>query len=329
MRFVRFFLGTLLTAIAALLLVDLGVRAGFPLLPRFEDSFSAAYLTRAIAKGIAGRTVFLGDSVLWGYGLPAQDAAGTLLDQRGYPIANFSFEGGSMVNTYAMLRLLQARDARPARVVFNINVKEFNVADSAYNTLYPGLETLAWPLLSPAERALLVQTQKATLDARMDRALARVWLLYGMRSDIREELFDQPDAASAVQDEIETISGTKARSAAAHRPTADKFLGTYDLTPLSATNVEVIFLRKTIALLHAWHVPAIAILTPTNHALLHDYIDVPDYQSQLAYLRKLCGTGVRVLDLDRAFAADEFLDNDHLTAGGNQRFAVMLEPYLR
>jgi hypothetical protein len=168
-----------------------------------------------------------------------------------------------------------------------------------------------------------------TLDARIDRALGRVWLLYGMRSDIREVLFDQPDAASAVQDAVETISGTKARRAAAHRPTAEKFLGTYDLTPLSATNVEVIFLRKTIALLHAWRVPAIAILTPTNHALLHDYIDVPDYDAQLAYIRRLCGTGVRIVDLDRAFSADEFLDNDHLTAAGNRRFAAMLEPYLR
>ena len=34
--------------------------------------------------------------------------------------------------------------------------------------------------------------------------------------------------------------------------------------------------------------------------------------------------GIRVLDLDAAFRADEFIDNDHLTAEGNARLARLL-----
>jgi hypothetical protein len=34
--------------------------------------------------------------------------------------------------------------------------------------------------------------------------------------------------------------------------------------------------------------------------------------------------GVRVIDLDRAFPATAFIDNDHLTAAGNVRLATLL-----
>lgn len=330
MRFARLFGATLLTVLVTLGAADAALRAAFPVFPRFQDNFSAAYLSRDIRLGrLQESTVFIGDSVLWGYGLPASDAAATLLQRKGYAVVNLSFEGGSMANTYAMLRLLQSRGVKPRRVLFNINIKEFNQADSAYRTLYPALETLSWNSLDAQDHALLDRTQKQTLDSRLDRAISRYWLLYGMRSDEREAIFGHADAVTALQDEIETLSGTKARREAAHRPTPDKFLGTYDLTPLSATNDEVIFLRKTIALLRGWGVPAVAVLTPANHTLLHEYIDVPDYDAQLAYVTRLCGKAVTVVNLDRAFRASEFLDNDHLTAAGNRRLAAILEPYVR
>jgi hypothetical protein len=329
-RFVRLLALTLATFVFALACVDVVVRVSFPALPRLEDNFSSAYLSRIIQRGEpADRTVFLGDSFLWGYRLPAADAAPTLLASRGYRISNLSFEGGSMANTYAVLRLLEVENVKPRTVVFNVNIKEFNGADSAYRTLYPGLEALAWNDLAPDERALLVSTQKQTLDAVIDRSLSKFWALYGMRADLRELLFGHVDAVTALQDTIEGASGKNARTEAAHVPTADRFEGTYDLSPLTQDNIEVVFLRKTVALLHAWGVPAIAILTPTNHTLLHDYIDVPEYQDQLAYLTHILRPSVRVLDYDRTFPARQFLDNDHLTAAGNRRFAQMLAPYLQ
>ena len=86
---------------------------------------------------------------------------------------------------------------------------------------------------------------------------------------------------------------------------------------------------ETIALLARDHIPAIAILTPTNHTLLHEFIDVPEYEKNLAFTHKLLASGgVRVIDLDKAFKAAEFIDNDHLTAAGNQRLAGTLGPVL-
>jgi hypothetical protein len=329
-RFVRLLALTLATFILALVGVDAVVRAAFPPLVRLQNNFSAAYLARVIQRGEpAGRTLFLGDSVLWGYRLPAADAAPTLLAQRGYRISNLSFEGGSIANTYVFLRLLYAENVKPQAVVFNVNIKEFNSADSAYRTLNPGLETLAWGDLAPDERALLLPTRKQTLDAGIDRALSKVWALYGMRSDLRELLFGHVDAVSALQDAIDDASGKNARTAAAHVPTADRFLGTYDLSPLTPDNVEVVFLRKTVALLQRWGVPAIAILTPTNHTLLHEYIDAPEYQAQLAYVTTILRPNVHVLDYDGAFPSGQFLDNDHLTAAGNRRLAQMLAPSLQ
>lgn len=331
MRFVGTYLRALLTAAAILFVIDFGVRAAFPILPRLGDNFSAAYLRRAIAPAaIDGRTVFMGDSALWGYKLAPAQAAVTLLRDRGMPAVNLSYEGGSTPNTYALLKLIFAAGAKPRAVVFNVNSKEFNAADSAYQTLYPAVEQLAWPLFDARDRALLAHKQSDGLDARIDRSLGRFWALYGLRVDVREQLFGSVDAATALANLQHRLSGEAQREADAHRPTPDRFLGTYDLEPLDESNVGVAFLERTLDLLRERHVPAYAILTPTNHALLHDYIDVPEYRRNLSYLAAIAARrGARVLDYDRAFAPAEFIDNDHLTAGGNAKLATMLRRDVR
>jgi lysophospholipase L1-like esterase len=163
----------------------------------------------------------------------------------------------------------------------------------------------------------------------LDGWIGSIWHLYALRSDLREALFGEIDAAHALDGAVQRASGAEARAAAAHRPTPDRFEGTYDLSPLDGKNVSVHFLRETIALLAEEHIPALAILTPTNHTLLHEYIDVPEYRKNLAYVRALLAAGdARVLDLDARFPAAEFIDNDHLTARGNRRLAAALEPLL-
>jgi hypothetical protein len=330
MQFVRYVAAVLLTVVVVLGVVDAIVQSSFPDLPRFADNFSAAYLSRTVTPArLSGRVAIVGDSVLWGYGIPASATAAAILRGRGVRIINLAFEGGSMVNTYALIRLIAARRVEPRIVVFNVNIKEFNAADSAYQTLHPALERLAWVQLSAEERGLLRQTQPMTNDAAIDRALSLHWQLYGMRTDLREILFGQADAASALAWGVGEVSGRNARSAAGHLPTAERFLGTYDLSPLTEKNVEVIFLRKTVGLLKSLRIRSIAVITPTNHLLLHDYIDVPDYDDQLSYVERIIGPYVRVLNYDRAFAAAEFIDNDHLTAAGNRHLAQLLLPLLR
>jgi hypothetical protein len=315
--------------------LDLAVAAWFPHFDRVTDNFSPAYLARE-ADALAHeppQVIFLGDSVLWGYKLPAADAAPTLLRRKGLAASNLSFEGGSPANTYAMLRLLLAHGVHPKLVVFNVNQKEFSQADSAYQKLHPSLEALSWNLLTPAERNLLTQTPPSTtqkpIEVALDRWVTSFWHLYALRSDLREALFGDVDAVHALDDAIQAASGAKARNDAAHKPTPDRFEGTYDLSPLDPHNVSLIFLKKTLALLRTNHIPAIALLTPTNHTLLHEFIDVPEYARNLSATRKLLESGgVKVVDLDHAFAAAEFIDNDHLTAAGNQRLAGLLGPVL-
>ncbi len=132
-----------------------------------------------------------------------------------------------------------------------------------------------------------------------------------MRTDIREALYGDVDAAPA-------------------QPiTADMLEGTYDLSPLSEKNAGVRYLEQTVAALHAAGVPVLAFLTPTNHQLLHEYIDVPAYRANAAFLRAVVERrGARVLDLDRAILAREFLDEAHLTPEGQRRLAALLRPYV-
>jgi len=328
-------LGALGTAVLVMLLLlaglDRAVAAWFPRFDRVSDNFSPAYLEREV-EALAHdppQTIFIGDSVLWGYKLPAADAAPTLLRRKGLAASNLSFEGGSPANTYAMLRLLESHGVHPRLVVFNVNQKEFSQADSAYQKLHPSLETLSWNLLTADERKLLTPTPPSTtqkpIEVQLDRWVTSFWQLYALRSDIREWLFGDVDAVHALDDAIQAASGAKARTDAAHKPTPDRFEGTYDLSPIDEQNVSLIFLEKTIALLARDHIPAIAILTPTNHTLLHEFIDVPEYEKNLAFTHKLLASGgVRVIDLDKAFKAAEFIDNDHLTAAGNQRLAGTL-----
>jgi hypothetical protein len=326
------FLGKVAAAMLVTLVVaDFVVHWTLPHTLRLNENFSAAYLQRAFREDdLQKKIVVVGDSALWGYRVKPSEAAVSRLGQSSTPIENLSFEGGSPANAYALLRLMQAEGVRPRAVLFNVNLKEFNAADSAYNTLYPGLELLVWDDLTAQERDLLKPTRHATFDASVDSWLSSRWALYGMRADVREQLFGTPDAVTAVRNQIEKLSGETARADAAHGPTADKFLGMYDLSPLSDANVEVVFLKKFVTLLQAEHIPAVGILTPTNHGLLHDYIDTPDYDAQLSYVSSLLSNhGVRVLNYDRAFKPDEFFDNDHLTVTGNEHLSALLRADVR
>ncbi|MDQ6942037.1 MAG: hypothetical protein M3169_05905 [Candidatus Eremiobacteraeota bacterium] len=291
---------------------NVAVGAAFRELPRLTTDFSPAFFSREI-DSLAGHRearVFLGDSVLWGYRLRADEAAVTILARRGCDCTNLSFKAGSPANDYAVLRLLHVRGVRARAVVLEVNQKAFNVADPSYQTLHPAIADLAAPLLDAPDRALL--DLRRPTPTWYDRALSERWLVYAMRTDIRETLFGEADAAPQPE------------------PTAADFEGSYNLHPLDEKNVAVHFLEKTADVLRADGVRGVAFLTPTNHRLLHRYIDNAAYRANAAYLRTLLERrGVRVLDLDTAFAADDFFDNDHLKADAQGRLAAILGAALR
>jgi hypothetical protein len=287
----------------------------FPRLDRLTTDFSPAYVRRELARLTAERepTIFLGDSVLWGYHVDASRTAPGLLRARGCACRNLAFKSGSPPNDYALVRLLERAHVRPRAVVLQINPKVFSEADPAYRTLHPALAELAGPLLSPAERDALAPPPRAAPAASLlDRVLVPASVLYAMRADIRETLYGDADAAPA-KDAV----------------SAEMFQASYDLTPLDERNLGVRFLTKTLDALRGDRVPVVAFMTPTNHALLHEYIDNAEYRANGAYLRRLLARhGARVLDLDAAFPAAEFIDNDHLTAAGHRRLAAALAPAL-
>ena len=300
----------LCVTLVLIVLENVALAASFPHLARLTTDFSPAYLSREIDAVRTGppATVFLGDSVLWGYRLPPGDNAVSLLAARGCTCPNFSFKSGSPANDYALTRLFVARRVRPQTVVIEVNQAVLNQADTEYQTLHPAIADLAGPLLTPQEEALLTIPPA---PAPLDRIASSISLLYAMRSDIRETVFgDVPPPPPQPL-------------------TPDLFEGTYDLAPLSAKNVGVIFLAKTADALRAAGIPALAFLTPTNHALLHDYIDNKQYRANERLLTRLLQSrGVHVVDLDRAVPTRDFLDNAHLTRAGQRRLASLLDPFL-
>ncbi len=271
--------------------------------------------------------VVLGDSALWGYRLPAGDAPvyqlAALRSQDAF--LNLSYEGGSVVNSLFALRLALARGVHPAAVIVNINSKEFNPGDSAYKRLLPALERDVSPALTAREHALLTTLPAPALSDRLDAAVARVWALYRHRVDVRVALFGHDDFAGLLTAWIRAVSGEEARYEQMHRPTADAFLGTYNLDPIAGDNVEAIYLHELRDELVRNHIPTVAFLTPTNHRLLGATIDDPAYAANLARItRALQGPGIRVVDLDRLDVGPHFIDNDHLDAAGSRVLAARL-----
>ena len=301
---------SIVTILALILIENALVLAYVPGVPRFATDFSPAFLQRKL-QSIAGKSkeiVFMGDSALWGYALPSDTSAIAILIKEGCPCVNLSFKAGSPANDYALARLFDRYGVRPKLAVLEINQRAFNRADQSYKNLHPSVASLAAPILTPEDRATLGQTQApGGLSEPVDRLLSKVSAAYAMRADLRALIFGDTDVLPK------------------EPPKADDFLGTYDLAPLDANNVGVRYLTKAVKVLRNLGIPTIAFLTPTNHTLLHEYIDVPAYQANLNYLKNLLEReGVRVIDLDSAFPAGLFIDNAHLTPEGQRRLAAVL-----
>lgn len=261
----------------------------------------------------------LGDSALWGYELPAQEAPvealSALRPQR--TMLNLSYEGGSIVNSLFALRLLLARGVHPSAVIVNLNSKEFNAADSAYKRLLPALERAVSPQIGARDRALLTTLAPPTPADRLDALVGSVWALYRQRVDVRVALFGQDDFAGLLTSAVRYVTGEQGRYERSHRPTPAAFLGTYDLDPIAAGNVEEIALRELRDELVRARIPTVAFLTPTNHALLAGTTSDPAYAANLAAIaRTMRGPGIDVVNLDHLDVGPHFLDNDHLDATG-------------
>ncbi|MBV9402360.1 MAG: hypothetical protein JO018_01385 [Candidatus Eremiobacteraeota bacterium] len=324
-----------IVAVLLLIALDIGVRFWKPHPPRMPELFSAAYLDRITTELTGNRNLVLvlGDSVLWGYGVDAKDAAMSVLrtDYGNADLVNLAFQGGSPENTFVLLRSLLSRGVHPRLVLFNVNLKEFNPADPSYRKLFPAVEDANRGQFDRDDRQLLqITPQSTTLSALLDQYVGTYWQLYHFRSDIKQAIFGKDDMARWLSAHVEDVTGTAARRAAAHKPTADRFIGTYDLTPLAPGNVAFDYFEKTLRLLDAHHIHAVAFLTPTNHQLLHEFIDTPEYGDNVAAIKRLASRyGVLTLNLDRAVPPSEFIDNDHLTVAGNRRLAQLLAPHLR
>ena len=321
---------TALVVTAFLLLVlDLVFRAAWhPHPTRLPEQFSAAYLERYLEGVRPSRPILvLGDSTLWGYHLTERDATVARLAalHPGETYLNLSYEGGSIVNSLFALRFALARGVRPAAVIVNLNSKEFNPADSAYKRLHPALERAVAAQLTAHDRSLLTLLAPPTFADRLDTLVAGVWAVYRHRIDIRVALFGFDDFAGFAVDRLHRFSGEQQRYERIHRPTADAFLGTYDLEAIAPDNVEATYLRELRAELVRHRIPAVAFLTPTNHALLGGTIDDPAYAENLSRIaRAMRGPGIRVVDLDRLDVGPHFIDNDHLDAAGSRLLAIRL-----
>ena len=98
-------------------------------------------------------------------------------------------------------------------------------------------------MLTGSDSLMLQRHVDDSMNGRLSRAVASVWMLYRFRADIKQMLFGDADAASAADAWFEHVSGAERCRAAEHRVTPDRFLGVYDLAPIERSkNIEYKYL---------------------------------------------------------------------------------------
>lgn len=303
---------------------------------RLPEHFSAYRLKKYVERVGAGRSALLvlGDSVLWGYGLPVEDTAVARLRERfpRTPIVNAAYEAGSPLNSDFLIRYLLSERLYPRAVLFDLNLLSFNQFGKTYDALNPALETLASPsVLEPFDqnRLRLARPVKARAEvwSRADDYLETHWALYGSRVDIHQALFGDADAATALHNHLDALVQASTLNQRDALEPSTPYAEMYDLTPLSPNNIAYAYTQHLLSILAANRIPTIAIITPANHILLHNYIDVPAYDANLRGLETLCHRyGAAVVNLDRRIPPNEFIDNTHLTKMGNGALAHAIAP---
>jgi len=311
-----------------LAVTDLALAAWHRWPERLPEHFSSSYLQRYATQPVLGANlVVLGDSELWGYGVAAADSPVAQLARglAGAHVTNLAYEAETPINADFVLRYLLARGVRPRAVLVELNPAAFNQTAAAYDTLSANLAELTVPsLVEPFDRGKLnpAELRPASTADRLDQFVADHWLLYASRVDVHQALFGDADLASALERRVTPLlQPAQPRSAA--------YAATYDLTPLDADNVSYAYAGHLLQTLTAHHIPALVVLPPVNHALLHAYIDNPAYAANLARLSRLAASyHLAVLDCDRLLSSRYFLDNTHVNRAGAARFARALAPHV-
>ncbi len=319
-----------LVTVLLLVLTDLALAAWRTTPGRLPAHFSSGYLQRyALRDAARDGLVVLGDSELWGFGVsPEASPVGQLARDLGAaPVENLAYEAQTPINADFVLRFLLAHGVRPRAVLLELNPATFNETSSAYDRLNPALADLALPdLLEPFDAGRLTDAQRRreiTPGERLDRFVGDHWRLYGARLDLHQALFGDADLASAIYTRVEPLVQPAPR-----RGTA-AYAAMYDLTPLAADNVSFAYADHLLRTLARNRIPALVVLPPINHALLHPYIDNAAYRANLARLTQLAGRyRFATLNLDGLLAAGDFLDNTHVNADGGARLARAIAPHV-
>jgi lysophospholipase L1-like esterase len=310
-----------------LVLTDLALSAWQRWPERLPEHFSSSYLQRYAAQSALGSSlVVLGDSELWGYGVAPADSPVAQLARglAGTRVTNLAYEAQTPINADFVLRYLLARGVRPRAVLVELNPASFNQTATAYDTLNATLAELTLPgLAEPFDRGKLNDTllRPASPADRLDRFVAEHWLLYASRVDVHQALFGDADLASALHRRVEPLLQPPLH------PRVAPYAATYDLTPLDTSNVSYAYAEHLFGMLAARHIPAIVVLPPVNHEVLHAYIDNAAYADNLRRVTRLATSyHLTVVNFDGLLDRRYFLDNTHVNRAGAERFAHALAP---
>lgn len=306
----------------------------------------ALQTVREAAPGSAPVVAFVGASPTWGDGLadgeqtlPARWAQ--IARERGKEsvVVNLAFNGQLVADTGTLARAA----ARDADVVFvQITYRTFSpAARGGVTRRFPELPRLLGEPVLPTEAAATLTEPTPAFDVTgaADRALRRIWRLYGMRDVLAsrllgaapdERLHDQwEELTLGTWDEEPTTAGSFDDLAPDEQTLlAEEWAGDAEFE-LEPGDAELAALEVLAADLAARDATAVVFLAPLNVAALasYDYLDEARLSRNVAAMRRAVERhGLRFVDLNdaRAWRTADFIDISHTTASGTRAAAESL-----
>lgn len=307
-----------------------------------DDEETLKLWKEQLKSGEGLKVVFLGDSVVYGGGVPQENetipayfcrALRLLIPDQRVEVYNFSLPGCTPQDTLNILKFIL--DSKPDLVIYDVNIGWFG---SKKAMEHPNLASL-----SKAEKNPAVPVASSSLDTELKNTRGRIedvltafvskhWVLYRNRIFLNYVFFGRP-LREIVKVEVEPRQ--KENRAAGitegnelYKPWYEKNFdvlkqtrGRLGYCNLDEGNVHWLMYNQLIYTLNKAGVKAVFFTVPRNSTLLarYDLLDRPVLSRQEEKLRKAAETrGIEVLDY--TFLVDDrfFVDTVHPTREGNK-----------
>ena len=310
-----------------------------------DETNTLALWKKQLADYQGYKVVFLGDSVVYGGGVPHEKNTipsylsrqlKLLLPAKEFQVFNFSLPGCTPADTFHILNFII--DAKPDLIIYDGNIGWFGSSKEMEHPRLAGLSSRQTGTGLAAAPTRDKPAAKFDPEKLLTEKLTGSWALYRNRVLLNYLWFGGP-----LRDKLRIATQPKAANDAVGQLTDDKEIykpwyqknfdvlkqtrGKLGSVILNQSNPHWLAYNQLVTKLESERIDSVIFMVPRNKTLYQKYglLDeklLEGVQSQLGGTAK--DHRVRVFDYTFTVADRDFVDTVHLTAEGNERIAEHL-----